>query len=159
MSADGYTVMRDDITARGSTGAAADAPLDRLMAIRFGRETCGELPVAERGEWWVGNGRGAYAAGSLALTLTRRYHGLLIAPVDPPLGRALVLAKADAELVIGNERYPLFANRWASSAVTPEGHLAIDQLGIRFSQHEGAAKGRVYGRDQGRSVCHFQTSS
>src|SRR5262252_1144104 len=23
-----------------------------------------------------------------------------------------------------------------------------DQLGIRFSQHEGAAKGRVYGRDQ-----------
>jgi 4-alpha-glucanotransferase len=98
------------------------------MAIRFGRETCGELPAAERREWWVGNGRGAYAAGTLALTLTRRYHGLLIAPVDPPLGRALVLAKADAELVIGNERYPLFANRWASGAVAPEGHLAIESF-------------------------------
>jgi hypothetical protein len=87
MNADGYTVMRDGITARGSTGAAADVLLDRLMAIRFGRDICGDLAAAERREWWVGNGRGAYAAGTLALTLTRRYHGLLIAPVDPPLAR------------------------------------------------------------------------
>src|SRR5690348_3238195 len=128
MSADGYTVMLDDIAARGSAGAAADAPLDRLMAIRFGRETCGELPAAERREWWIGNGRGAYAAGTLALSLTRRYHGLLIAPVDPPLGRVLVLAKADAELVVGQKRHSLFTNHWASGAITPEGHLAIESF-------------------------------
>ncbi len=40
--------------------------------------------------------RGGYAAGTTALSLTRRYHGLLVAPVYPPLGRVLVLAKADA---------------------------------------------------------------
>jgi Glycogen debranching enzyme N terminal len=53
--------------------------------IRFGREICGNLADAERREWWLANGLGAYAAGTLAGTLTRRYHGLLIAPVNPPL--------------------------------------------------------------------------
>ena len=105
-----------------------DEPLERLAPIRFGRETCGDLAAAERCEWWVGNGLGGYAAGTVASTLTRRYHGLLIAPVDPPLGRALVFAKADAELIIGEERHPLFTNRWASGAVVPEGHLTIESF-------------------------------
>jgi 4-alpha-glucanotransferase len=96
--------------------------------IRFGRETCGDLASAERREWWIGNGRGAYAAGTIALSLTRRYHGLLIAPVDPPLGRFLVFAKADAELIIGDCRHPLFTNRWAGGAIAPAGHLAIESF-------------------------------
>ena len=127
MGAFGYTRSRKNSREYMRAGRPED-PLDRLMTIRFGREICGKLSSAERREWWVGNGRGAYAAGTLALTLTRRYHGLLIAPIDPPLGRALLLAKADAELVVGEERYPLFANRWASGAVAPEGHLAIESF-------------------------------
>jgi 4-alpha-glucanotransferase len=108
---------------------ATDA-LAPLRPIRFGRETCGDLVAAERREWWIGNGRGAYAAGTVALTLTRRYHGLLIAPIDPPLGRSLVFAKADAELIVGDRRYPLFANRWGSGVVAPEGHLAIESFEV-----------------------------
>ena len=63
--------------------------------IRFGRAECGELLQAERREWLLSNGLGGYAAGTLSGTLTRRYHGLLIAPVNPPLGRILVFAKAE----------------------------------------------------------------
>ncbi|MGH8702684.1 MAG: glycogen debranching enzyme N-terminal domain-containing protein, partial [Burkholderiales bacterium] len=66
--------------------------------VQLGRAICGDLHQAERREWWLGNGRGAYAAGTVAGTLTRRYHGLLIAPLVPPLGRFLVFAKADATL-------------------------------------------------------------
>jgi 4-alpha-glucanotransferase len=106
---------------------AGDA-LQRLASVRFGREICGDLAAAERREWWIGNGRGAYAAGTIAQSLTRRYHGLLIAPIDPPLGRHLVLAKADAELVIGDRRESLFTNRWASGAVAPAGHCAIERF-------------------------------
>ena len=54
--------------------------------IRFGRAICGDLQQAERREWWLANGLGAYAAGTMAGSLTRRYHGLLIAPVEAPLG-------------------------------------------------------------------------
>jgi transposase len=62
--------------------------------IRFGRAICGDLDQAERREWWLTNGLGAYVAGTVADTLTRRYHGLLIAPIDPPLRRRLVFTKA-----------------------------------------------------------------
>src|SRR5438270_529526 len=123
MSADGSLPMEFD----HSEWLSGDA-FERIAPIRFGRETCGDLQAAERREWWIGNGRGAYAAGTVALTLTRRYHGLLIAPIDPPLGRVLVLAKADAELVVGGHRHPLFANRWASGAIAPAGHLAIESF-------------------------------
>src|SRR5262249_61236777 len=109
------------------SGASPD-PLLRVLQIGFGREVCGDLAAAERREWWLGNGRGAYAAGTVALSLTRRYHGLLIAPIDPPLGRSLVLAKADATLIVGDKHYPLFTNRWAGGTIGPPGHLNIDSF-------------------------------
>jgi 4-alpha-glucanotransferase len=69
--------------------------------IRFTRAICGDLEQAERREWWIANGLGGYASGAIAGSLTRRYHGLLIAPVGSPLGRRLILAKADATLIEG----------------------------------------------------------
>ena len=102
------------------------AAVPRLpQSVRFGREICGELDSAERREWWLANGLGAYAAGTVAGSLTRRYHGLLIAPVQPPLGRHLLFAKADAELVDGDRRTPLFTNRWGGGAVAPDGYRHI----------------------------------
>ena len=53
--------------------------------IRFGRAISGDLHEAERREWWLATGLGGYAAGTIAGSLPRRYHGLLIAPVEPPL--------------------------------------------------------------------------
>ncbi len=107
-------------------------PIDTIPplpeAVRFGREICGDLMQAERREWWLANGLGAYASGTLAGSLTRRYHGLLIAPVCPPLGRFLVLAKADATLVDGTRTWPLFTNRWASGVVSPAGNVHIESF-------------------------------
>jgi 4-alpha-glucanotransferase len=64
----------------------------------------------------------------VAGTLTRRYHGLLIAPVRPPLGRWLVFAKADATLVDGEREIPLFGNRWAGNVVNPPGHVHLESF-------------------------------
>ena len=58
---------------------APDAVLQLLAPIGFGRVICGDLVEAERREWWIGNGKGAYAAGTIAQTLTRRYHGRWVA--------------------------------------------------------------------------------
>ncbi len=91
---------------------------------------CRDLAAAERREWWLANGRGGYAGGTLALSLTRRYHGLLVAPIDPPLGRVLVLAKADATLHADGADYPLFTNRWGSGAIVPEGYRLIDGFAL-----------------------------
>lgn len=96
--------------------------------IRFGREICGDLTQAERREWWLANGLGGYAAGTIAGSLNRRYHGLLVAPLYPPLGRVLLLAKADATLVDGGETWPLFTNRWPGGVIEPAGHVHIESF-------------------------------
>jgi predicted glycogen debranching enzyme len=103
-------------------------PLSRLAPIRFGSDVLADLAAAERREWWLGNGRGGYAAGTTALSLTRRYHGLLIAPVDPPLGRCVVLAKADATMTLGGTSYPLFTNRWGGGGIAPGGYHGLAEF-------------------------------
>jgi predicted glycogen debranching enzyme len=108
-------------------------PLARLAPIRFGRAVCGDLAAAERHEWWIANGRGGYAGGTIALSLTRRYHALLVAPVEPPLGRVLVLAKADARFIQGGASQPLFTNRWAGGAIEPRGDLALESFRLDAS--------------------------
>jgi predicted glycogen debranching enzyme len=102
-------------------------------AIRFSRAICGDLGQAERREWWLANGLGAYGAGTIAGSLTRRYHGLLIAPVASPLGRRLLLAKADATLIDGEQSWPLFTNRWKSGVVAPAGHVRIASFHLDHS--------------------------
>ncbi len=104
-----------------------------MRQIRFGRAICGDLGQAQRREWWITNGLGGYAAGTIASALTRRYHGLLIAPVAPPLDRRLLLAKADATLVDGDDAWPLFTNRWAGGALAPAGNARIESFALEHS--------------------------
>ncbi|MBK1645710.1 glycogen debranching protein [Thiocapsa imhoffii] len=106
-------------------------PFDETLEavrLRCGRAVCGSLAEAERREWWLANGRGGYAAGTLAGTLTRGYHGLLVAPLDPPLGRRLVVVKLDATLDDGERQWPLHANRWAGDQVTPNGFQWLESF-------------------------------
>ncbi len=99
-----------------------------MMDIKFGREICGNLATAESREWLVTNGIGGYACGTVAGILTRRYHGLLIAALKPPVERVLLLSKLD-ELVCYNEQsYPLYVNRWADGSVNPNGFINIESF-------------------------------
>jgi len=102
-------------------------------AIRFTRAICGDLEQAERREWWIADGRAGYAGGTIAGSLTRRYHGLLIAPVASPLGRRLLLAKADATVIATSRSWPLFTNRWQSGAISPAGHVRIASFHLDYS--------------------------
>ena len=60
------------------------------MKLDFGRPICGNLTSAVSREWLVTNGIGGFACGTIAGLLTRRYHGLLIAALQPPLARKLL---------------------------------------------------------------------
>src|SRR3989449_8308937 len=95
----------------------------RKATITFGREICGSLEIAEQREWLVTNGIGGYASGTVSGNLTRRYHGLLIAALHPPVGRTQLVAKLDEAATYDSANYPLATNRWASGAVDPKGYL------------------------------------
>ena len=79
--------------------------------IDFGRDICGDLDQAESREWLVTNGLGGYASGTVAGLLTRRYHGMLVAALNPPVGRTLLIAKLDETAEYGGRAFELFTNR------------------------------------------------
>ncbi len=97
-------------------------------SIRCGRALCGDLLQAEQREWLVTNGLGGYALGTVAGTLTRRYHGLLIAPLPQTHDRWLMFAKADATLMDGDREIPLFSNRWAGRVVNPQSYVHLESF-------------------------------
>jgi predicted glycogen debranching enzyme len=49
-------------------------------------------------EWLVTNGLGGYSSGTLSGSVTRRYHGLLVAALPAPVGRMVMLSHVDAQL-------------------------------------------------------------
>jgi predicted glycogen debranching enzyme len=96
--------------------------------IDFGREICGDLHSAESREWLVTNGIGGYAFGTIAGLQTRCYHGLLVAALQKPLGRTLLLEKFDETARYASQGYQLFANRWADGTLAPEGYRNIERF-------------------------------
>src|SRR6266849_9282230 len=103
------------------------APL-RQAKLAFGREICGSLDIAERREWLVTNGIGGFASGTVSGNLTRRYHGLLIAALNPPVGRVQLVAKLDDSARYDGADYALATNRWAGGAVEPQGYMNIESF-------------------------------
>src|SRR6266478_2513415 len=94
--------------------------------IEFGREVCGNLEAAESREWLVTNGIGGYASGTIVGGMTRRYHGLLIAALRPPVGRMHLVAALDEFVRCGGEEFALATHLWASGAVEPTGFQHIE---------------------------------
>ena len=100
------------------------------MSIGFGREICGDFNIAAEREWLVTNGIGGYASGSVAGLLTRRYHGLLIAALQPPLGRTLMLTKLEEILHYDQQVYALSTDRWADGQIEPQGYRQIERFSL-----------------------------
>ncbi|MCL2354716.1 MAG: amylo-alpha-1,6-glucosidase, partial [Oscillospiraceae bacterium] len=61
-------------------------------------------------EWLITNGLGGYSSSTIIGINTRKYHGLLIAPLVPPARRQLVLSKVDESISIDDKDYPLYSN-------------------------------------------------
>lgn len=99
-----------------------------LGEVQFGREVCGNLEEAEKHEWLVTNGLGGYASQTIAGTTTRRYHGLLVAALEPPVKRVVMVNGVDLTARYQGDAYSLSTNRWASGFVSPSGYLQIESF-------------------------------
>src|SRR5574340_165039 len=99
-----------------------------LAEVQFGREVCGDLASAESREWLVTNGLGGFASGTVAGSSTRRYHGLLIAALQPPVGRTVLVSGVDESARYLDRAYSLATNRWAGGSISPSGYLNIESF-------------------------------
>ncbi|HSD75684.1 MAG TPA: amylo-alpha-1,6-glucosidase [Steroidobacteraceae bacterium] len=94
--------------------------LDRTVLSDFGS--------ASAREWLVTNGLGGFAAGTLSGARTRRYHGLLVAALNPPVGRVVTLAKVDEVVTYAGRIYSLGANEFADGTIAPSGHVLLQSF-------------------------------
>ena len=96
--------------------------------IEFGRDICGDLDNALRREWLVTNGIGSYACGTISGANTRCYHGVLIAALDAPVARTLLVAKIEATAHLRGTAYYLDTHEWADGSIEPRGYELIESF-------------------------------
>src|SRR3989344_7932894 len=76
-------------------------------------------------EWIITNGLGSYSSSTILGLNTRKYHGLLVAALDKPLNRNLILSKFEEELALGNRSYSLSVNKYPN-VYHPNGHENLE---------------------------------
>jgi predicted glycogen debranching enzyme len=145
--------LASSVTASSSKGGTA---------VSFGRAVCGNLVEAERREWLVTNGLGGFASGTIAGTLTRRYHGLLIAALQPPLQRTLLVAKLDESVTYRGAGYEIATNRWRDGYIAPRGFELIERFELdgstpvwRYALADALLEKRIWMK-QGANVTHVR---
>lgn len=98
------------------------------LLIEFEAAELHDLERSLSREWLLTNGFGGYASSSLVGANTRRYHGLLVAAVNPPVQRTILLSKVDEEVTWGNTTYKLGVNEWQDGTIDPQGYQLLERV-------------------------------
>ena len=78
-------------------------------------------------EWLATNGIGGFASSTVLGCNTRRYHALLCAATRPPLGRMVLVNKADETLTVGDRSFELGCNQYPG-AIHPVGYQYLQEF-------------------------------
>ena len=89
-----------------------------------------DLENGRRMEWLETNGLGGFASSTAIGLNTRRYHGLLMAATDPPVGRMLLLSKLEETLTVDGQRYDLSVNEYPG-VIHPHGYALLKTFGLQ----------------------------
>jgi len=91
------------------------------------RHLANDLEKGRHLEWLATNGRGGYAMATIHQQLARRYHGLLVAGLNPGDDRYVLLAKLDATASMDGLTYELATNDYPE-AVHPQGYKLLESF-------------------------------
>ena len=99
------------------------------ISISPHEQAIGELLTRE---WLLTNGRGGYASSTIVCCNTRRYHGLLIGTLRPPVSRVMALSNCQEMIISDGEVFNL-------SSFEFEGKIASEGFGFlkRFRRDVG----------------------
>jgi predicted glycogen debranching enzyme len=67
-------------------------------------------------EWLESNGLGGWSSSTILGCNTRRYHGVLVAATNPPVGRMNLVSKLDESLLVDGRAYDLGVNDYGDGA-------------------------------------------
>ncbi|MCS6805654.1 MAG: amylo-alpha-1,6-glucosidase [Acidobacteriota bacterium] len=96
--------------------------------IHLDEEICTDLRASSTREWLETNGLGGFASSTIINLHTRRYHGMLIAATQPPVGRMVLVSKLEDTLIINGWRFELSTNQYHPGVIYPEGYHYLKQF-------------------------------
>ncbi len=109
----------------GDGHSILDQPL-----VSFGREICSDLPSALHREWLVTNGLGGYASSTVAGVNTRRYHGLLVAALQPPVKRTVLVGGLIEWATYEGQWFPLSTHEYGDGVIDPPGYQHLESFAL-----------------------------
>jgi predicted glycogen debranching enzyme len=81
-------------------------------------------------EWLITNGLGGYASSTVIGTNTRKYHGLLVASMNPPVERVVLLSSLDEELYTEDGVHKLAVHRYPGT-IYPNGNEYLKSFSVK----------------------------
>ncbi|MEM2098212.1 MAG: amylo-alpha-1,6-glucosidase [Candidatus Bathyarchaeia archaeon] len=100
-----------------------------LPVIRLTQDVLSLFDEALQKEWLVTNGLGGYASSTVLGMNTRKYHGLLVAALNPPGRRTVCLSKLDEEIIINGSVYMLGTTEFRD-VIFPQGFKFLKEFSI-----------------------------
>lgn len=100
-----------------------------LPNLAFTKESLLSFDEVISKEWLITNGLGGYASSTIAGLNTRKYHGLLVAALNPPGDHAVCLSKLDEDIFLGDEVFRLGTNEF-QGAVYPQGYKLLKEFSL-----------------------------
>jgi len=80
-------------------------------------------------EWIVTNGLGGYASSTIIGANSRTYHGLLVAALNPPVDRTVLLSSLDEEILVNGNIHRLAVHRYPDT-VYPTGFEYLKKFAL-----------------------------
>jgi predicted glycogen debranching enzyme len=96
--------------------------------MHFGKSDWRTFDDGVQREWLVTNGIGGFASSTIIGANTRRYHGLLIASLRPPVSRHLILSQITESIAIGDRHYDLHS--FQTPGYKNEGHKNLQRVTV-----------------------------
>ncbi|NCP84792.1 MAG: glycogen debranching protein [Bacteroidetes bacterium] len=79
-------------------------------------------------EWLITNGIGGYASSTLSGANTRRYHGLLVASLNPPIQRQVLVSKIEESLLADDGTSYNLSSNYFPGVIHPKGYIHIESF-------------------------------
>jgi predicted glycogen debranching enzyme len=109
------------------TDGRASPPEATFPSLVVGREACVDYGRSSELEWLEANGTGGFAMGTVAGSNTRRYHGLLVASLHPPVERVVTLSRLEESVLGQDGEAPLCTNQYPGT-LYPEGFQSLKEF-------------------------------
>lgn len=78
-------------------------------------------------EWIVTNGIGGFASSSICGANTRRYHGILIAALQPPTDRRVLVSKIEEKVITSTGAHAISTNQYPGT-IHPHGYQFLEHF-------------------------------